>query len=246
MSRSVKKISTPLTASAGGKTSKSPSKAPKQVLGPDEVPFWAAALANSLLEALKERDPYTYGHSRRVARNARLLAKASGLNYLEQKIIEYASIFHDLGKISIPDSILNKPGRLDPKEEEVMRSHPVKSVEIVKPLTEIPFFKSTIAGIQSHHERVDGRGYPDGIPGDQIPLPARIIVIADTFDAMTTTRPYRRGLPFEVAYNELKLFSGRQFDEQLVKVFLQAHPKWQQHDEEITEDFITANFKRAA
>jgi HD-GYP domain-containing protein (c-di-GMP phosphodiesterase class II) len=93
---------------------------------------------------------------------------------------------------------------------------------------------------------MDGAGYPFGIKGENIPLTARIILIADTFDAMTTTRPYRKGLAFEIAYKELKTFAGRQFDEHLVKVFLQAHPTWATPEEEITEEFVAAHFKRAA
>ena len=117
-------------------------------------------------------------------------------------------MFHDLGKMGIPDSILLKPGRLTPEEEEIMRAHPVKSAEIVSPLTQVPFFKGVIPGIKHHHERFDGKGYPDGVLGENIPLIARIILIADTFDAMTTTRPYRNGMDHQFAYKELKLFAG--------------------------------------
>jgi HD-GYP domain-containing protein (c-di-GMP phosphodiesterase class II) len=212
----------------------------------DEIPDWAQTVAMALLQALKERDPYTYGHCRRVARNSRSLARAAGLNPFEQQVVEFSSMFHDLGKLGIPDSILLKPARLTPEEEEIMRAHPVKSVEIVQPLAHVPFFKATIPGIRHHHERIDGGGYPDGVKGDLIPLIARIILIADTFDAMTTTRPYRKGLPHEVAYKELKLFSGRQFDGQLVKIFTDAHPKWGQIEEEITEEFVASKFRRAA
>lgn len=210
------------------------------------APEWAHIVASSLLEAIRERDPYTYGHCRRVSRQAQLLAAAAGLPEDEQKVIELASLFHDLGKIGIPDSILLKPGRLDPKEEAIIRAHPVKSVEIIQPLTTIDFFKAMIPGIRSHHERIDGLGYPDGLRNDDIPLHARVILIADTFDAMTTTRPYRRGLPTDIAYKELRTFAGRQFDAALVKVFLAAHPTWPSLEAEITEEFISTRFKRAA
>lgn len=212
----------------------------------DDIPTWAEQVMNSLLQALKERDPYTYGHCRRVARNAKLLAQAASLNEYEQKVVEYASIFHDLGKIAIPDSVLLKPGRLTNEEQAIIRVHPIKSAEILQPLTNIQFFKDIIPGVRHHHERLDGKGYPDRIQGDEIPLVARIILIADTFDAMTTTRPYRKGLTNEVAYRELKQFSGRQFDEQLVKIFVQSHTKWGTLDEEITEEFVSSHFKRAA
>ncbi len=212
----------------------------------DNIPDWAVMVTDSLLQALKERDPYTYGHCKRVARNAALLAKAAGLNEYEQKVVEYASMFHDLGKIGIPDSVLLKPGRLTTEEQEIIRYHPVKSAEILEPLNKIPFFRATLPGVLHHHERMDGLGYPDGIAGNDIPLSARIILISDTFDAMTSTRPYRKGLPFEVAYKELKQFSGRQFDADLVKTFLQAHPTWGEIEKEISEEFVATNFKRAA
>lgn len=214
--------------------------------GWDKIPDWAKIVVDSLMAALKERDPYTYGHCRRVARNARLLAQAAGLNEIEQLSVEYASLFHDLGKMGIPDSILFKPGRLTEEEEEIMRAHPVKSADIIAPLAQVGFFKGVIPGIKHHHERFDGKGYPDGVHGENIPLVARIILIADTYDAMTTNRPYRNGMDPLFAYKELKLFAGRQFDKQLVEVFLKAHPTWGVYDEEITEEFVASHFRRAA
>ncbi len=212
----------------------------------DGIPEWAETLANSLLKALRERDPYTYGHCYRVARNSKLLAKSAGLSEKEQKIIEFSSLFHDLGKIGIPDRILLKPGKLTKEEETIMKTHPTKSAEIIEPLTMIPFFKSLIPGILYHHERIDGKGYPHGITGNRIPLMARVILIADTFDAITTNRPYRKSRGNEFAYKELKQFSGRQFDEKLVEIFVKAHPQWGDLEEEITESFVATHFKRAA
>ena len=212
----------------------------------ERTPDWTEIITHVLLEAIKERDPYTYGHCRRVSRNAKLLAKAAGLTDVDQKIVELSSLFHDIGKIGIPDSILNKKGRLTESEEGIMRLHPVKSAEILAPLSRAPLFKSILPGVRHHHERIDGGGYPDQLKGEMIPLYARIILIADTFDAMTTTRPYRNGLPHEVAYKELKLFAGRQFDRSLVQIFLKAHPTWGTYEEEITEEFISTYFRRAA
>jgi HD-GYP domain-containing protein (c-di-GMP phosphodiesterase class II) len=203
-----------------------------------DIPDWAYSVAHSLLQAMRERDPYTYGHCRRVGRHARLLAQAAGLNEFEQRVIEFSSLFHDLGKMGIPDSVLLKAGRLTPEEESVMRDHPIKSAEIVQPLVSIPFFHAVQPGVLHHHERMDGLGYPFGKSGSEIPLAARIILIADTFDAMTTTRPYRKGLSHEIAYKELRVFSGRQFDPQLVEIFLKAHPLWGDLEAEITEEFI--------
>jgi HD-GYP domain-containing protein (c-di-GMP phosphodiesterase class II) len=212
----------------------------------EAMPEWAYYILKTLLQALRERDPYTYGHCRRVGRNARLLAQAAGLSESEQNIIEYASVFHDIGKMGIPDAILLKPGRLTEAEETAMREHPVRSAEIVGPLEVVPFFKATLPGILHHHERIDGLGYPFGMKGDTIPLHARIILIADTFDAMTTSRPYRKGLPHDVAYKELRTFAGRQFDDQLVKIFLQSHPSWKDFETEITEEYVTRFFGRGA
>src|SRR6476659_6232259 len=106
----------------------------------DDIPDWATTVSNALLQALKERDPYTYGHCLRVARNARLLAKAAGLSEHEQTVIEYSSMFHDLGKIGISDQVLLKTSRLTPREYKIIQQHPLKSVEIIKPLAILPFF----------------------------------------------------------------------------------------------------------
>ncbi|MEK6705853.1 MAG: HD-GYP domain-containing protein [Bdellovibrionota bacterium] len=190
------------------------------------IPEWSEAIARSLLLCLKQRDPYSYGHSLRVAYHARFLAEAAGLNEYQQLVIEFASLFHDLGKIGISDKILLKPGKLTEDEEEIMREHPAKSAELLTPLDHIPFFRSTLPGVKHHHERMDGKGYPDGIHGENIPLSARIILIADTYDAMTTTRPYRTRLQDAVAYAELKRFAGVQFDEHLVDIFVHTHPAW--------------------
>lgn len=212
-----------------------------------DFPPWATAFLETLLTALRERDPYTYGHCRRVARLSRLLAESAGLPTIQAQSIEISSLLHDLGKLSIPDAILLKEGRLTAKEQAIMKLHPVKSVEILEPLARsLPRLLESLPGIRHHHERVDGRGYPDRISGEKIPLNARVILIADTFDAMTTTRPYRKGLPDQTAYKELKVFSGRQFDPDLVKIFIKAHPTWSDHQEEITEEFISKRFRRAA
>ncbi len=210
------------------------------------IPDWANQVARTLMMALKERDPYTYGHCRRVARHAKLLAQAAGLNDYDVRVVEISSLFHDLGKLGIPDLILLKPGRLTPEESAIMREHPQKSIEIIQPLTSVAFFKSTVPGICHHHERIDGAGYPFGLAGDKIPLISRIILIADTFDAMTTTRPYRVGFTADIAYKELRQFAGRQFDAHLVEVFIKAHPRWGQMEEEITEEFVSMNFRKRA
>jgi HD-GYP domain-containing protein (c-di-GMP phosphodiesterase class II) len=148
--------------------------------------------------------------------------------------------------MGIPDRILLKPGRLTDEEEAIMREHPARSVNILAGLSHVPFIQQTLPGIRHHHERLDGKGYPDGIAGDQIPLTSRVILIADTFDAMTTTRPYRKALPEEIAFKELTQFAGRQFDPKLVKIFIESYKYWGHLEEEITETFVSSHFKRAA
>lgn len=213
----------------------------------NEIPAWAEDLGRALLESLRVNDPYTHGHCIRVGYYSKLLAKAAGLNEFEQKIVEYSGIFHDVGKIGIPQSILNKPAKLTSEEELIMQEHPIKSVQIIRPLAHIPFFRSTLPGIKHHHERVDGTGYPNKMQGEFIPLTARIILIADTFDAMTSTRAYRKGLSPQIAYDELQKFSGMQFDPQLVRIFLEAHPKWKVKEEETEHERLVASlFKQAA
>lgn len=199
----------------------------------DEFPDWVTAVAEALMNSLKVKDPYTWGHCVRVSEYSAWLAAAAGLTERDQQIVRYAALFHDLGKIGIADSILNKPGRLTPEEDAIMRAHPVKSAEIIQPLTKIDFFRFTLPGILHHHERIDGKGYPDGIAGENIPLTARLILVADTYDAMTSSRPYRKGLTPEVAYSELRKYAGTQFDGNLVEAFIEAHPSWEDQEQEL-------------
>ena len=160
------------------------------------------------MEMVRVKDHATYEHCIRVSRGARLLARAAGLNELEQKTVEFAGLFHDIGKIGIPDSILNKPSRLTPDEMDIMKDHPEMSVQILEPLAHLDFYFRLIPGVRHHHEWYDGRGYPRGVKGDQIPLAARLVLIADTFDAITADRAYRKGRPAEAAYSELYDWAG--------------------------------------
>lgn len=175
--------------------------------------------ARSILHALDLKDHYTFGHSTRVAFYSVLVGKQLGLNEHELYNLEIAALFHDIGKIGIPDKVLLKPERLDAEEFEIMKAHPVMSYNILKDFA--PF--QDIAKIaRHHHERFDGRGYPDKLKGDEIPFLSRIILVSDTFDAMTSTRPYRKGLSYDVAFEELRQFSGSQFDPRIVKAFIKA------------------------
>jgi GAF domain-containing protein len=169
----------------------------------------------ALSSAIDAKDKYTIGHSERVALFAVELGKALGFDRQTLEYVERAGILHDIGKIGVSELILGKPGRLDEHEFQEMKDHLRKSAEILKP---IKFLGPAYEGLTMHHERMDGRGYM-GVPGERIPLLGRILAIADAFDAMTSDRPYRKGLPAEVAKQELKKNSGTQFDPDLVEVF---------------------------
>lgn len=186
---------------------------------------------NAIIKTLEAKDRYTHGHSHRVAHYALLIAKK--LSFTEEQLIEIelAALLHDIGKISTPDNILNKPGKLTPEEFEVIKEHPVQSYEI---LSEVTHLKQIALWVRAHQERIDGFGYPDGLRGENIPLPARIITVADAFDAMTSDRPYRAALSIQYAYDELKRCSGTQFDSRIVDIFIQEHQQWQKSEERKT------------
>lgn len=189
----------------------------------------AEMMARTILKALDCKDHYTFGHSMRVAYFSMVTGHELGLGEDEMKELELSAIFHDIGKIGTPDQVLNKPSRLTEDEFLIMKQHPEQSYEILK---EYPIFEKIALNARYHHERYDGRGYPEGMKGDEIPLLARIILIADTFDAMTSTRPYRKGLDYSVAFDELHQFSGTQFDPACVKAFVSGMAKEAQKGEE--------------
>lgn len=173
--------------------------------------------ARTILSALDAKDNYTFGHSMRVCYFSMIIGKEMGLTDPEMYDLQLTGLFHDIGKIGTPDAILNKPSRLNDEEFKIMKQHPSQSYEILKGFD---VFENVAKFAKHHHERFDGRGYPDRLKGEEIPLFSRIVLISDTFDAMTSTRAYRKGLPYEVAYNELIEFSGSQFDGGLVKHFI--------------------------
>ena len=168
-------------------------------------------------DALDLRDAETEGHSKRVTAYTIALAREIGLSADELRIIARGAFLHDIGKIATPDCILLKPGRLDDQETAIMREHCARGHEIV---CKIPFLREASEIVLSHQESYDGRGYPRGLQGDEIPLGARIFAIADTLDAITSDRPYRKASSFEEARDEIARCSGRQFDPEIVKVFL--------------------------
>ena len=179
---------------------------------------------NSIIDAfavcIDGKDSYTNGHSLRVAQYTRMLAKKLGED--EETIQKFYNIalLHDIGKIGIPDDILNKPGKLTEEEYEIVKTHPYRGYEILK---KVKTQKDLVEGAQFHHERFDGRGYPARLAGEKIPLVARIISVADAFDAMSSTRPYRKKMPMDAIVKEIKDCTGSQFDPKISKAFLELY-----------------------
>lgn len=172
----------------------------------------------ALAAAVDAKDPYTQGHSRRVAEYASALGEQIGLSANEIDLIYTTGTLHDVGKIGVPDSILKKPSRMSEEEREVMETHPVLGEVIVR---KAPQLAPTLPGVRNHHERWDGKGYPDKLAGNAIPFIARILAVADTYDAMTSDRPYRKGLSVEVALGEIAKGAGTQFDPALAPAFVE-------------------------
>jgi len=178
----------------------------------------ALSMISALTAAIDAKDHYTYAHSKNVARYAATLAVALGLNDDQVRTIYAAGLLHDIGKISVSENILRKTGKLSDEEYQIMKGHVNNSIEMIRHLPEMDYLIPAVLG---HHERWDGKGYPRGIAGEEIPVSARCLAIADVFDAMTTDRPYRKGLSIEYALAELERGSGTQFDPQLTGVFVQ-------------------------
>ena len=178
---------------------------------------------SSLAHVIDAKDHYTIGHSFRVAAYAKGIAEELGLPYAERERIYFAGLIHDVGKIGINESILTKPGKLDPHEFAIIQSHSSLGGDILKGIREFPIFEQVA---RSHHERYDGTGYPDKLKGEDIPFAARIVAVADVFDAMTSDRSYRKALADEVAIKELKDCSGTQFDPQAVQAFLHLYSRY--------------------
>ena len=169
-----------------------------------------------LANALEAKDEYTRGHSDRVAALARRLALEAGLTMRQADVIAQSGLLHDLGKIGVPEHILRKPGPLTQEEWAVMRRHPVTGSQIVAP---IESFAEGALIVRHHHEREDGSGYPDGLSGESIPLGARVVAVADVYDALTSERPYRRALTHAEALERLTAEAGRTLDARLTSLF---------------------------
>ena len=172
--------------------------------------------AESLADAIEKRDPYTGGHTQRVTLYSLATAQYLPLTPVERKWLKIAAVLHDIGKIGIEDQILKKPAQLSPEEYDVIKHHSDLGAEIIEHIRQL---KEIVPGVKYHHEQVNGRGYPNGLKGEDIPMIAKIVSVSDTYDAMTTDRPYRSALTKEAAVRELKRCSGTQFDRKWLRPF---------------------------
>jgi putative nucleotidyltransferase with HDIG domain len=183
----------------------------------EDVRSLMMGLMHSLVSAVDAKDAYTCGHSERVALLSRLLAKEAKLGDHFVDRVYMSGLLHDVGKIGVPEAVLQKTGRLTPEEFDQIKKHPDIGARILRDIKQI---EDVIPGVLHHHERYDGKGYPAGLSGENIPLMGRVICLADCFDAMTSSRTYRKALPLEVALAEIRRCSGTQFDPALADVFV--------------------------
>ena len=177
-----------------------------------------AQTAEALARAIDAKDKYTHGHSARVAEYAKKIAKKAGKSEKEMMEVYFSALLHDVGKIGIPDNIINKEGALTKEEIEAVKMHPVIGNEILQTIKQSPYIS---IGAHYHHERYDGQGYPDGLKGEKIPEIARIIAVADTYDAMTSKRSYRTPLPQDIVRSEMLRGCGSQFDPKYAKIMIE-------------------------
>ena len=174
-------------------------------------------IVQTLVKTIDAKDSYTNGHSARVAQYSVMLAKRMGFKEEELGRLEYTALLHDVGKIGVSDAILNKKGKLTEEEYAIIKEHSEIGAQILSTITELP---DVAVGARYHHERYDGKGYPDGLKGEEIPLFARIIAVADSYDAMTSKRSYRDALPHELVRQEITRGIGTQFDPRIAKLML--------------------------
>ncbi len=186
----------------------------------------------TLAETIEKRDPYTGNHTKRVMEYSLAIGKTLGLPEDDMARLQLGAVLHDIGKIGVRDSVLLKESSLTDEEFEQIKMHPAFGEEIISRISQL---KSAIPGVRHHHEKFNGRGYPDGLAGDKIDITARIIAVADSFDAMTSNRPYREGLSLDAAFEELRKYSGSQFDPEIVDAFFAA---------DVMEAFFTANSRQ--
>lgn len=184
------------------------------------------ATVKSLVSAIDAKDPYTSGHSERVNILSMLLGKTMGLGTEELEVLRWASILHDVGKIGMPESILNKPGRLTAEEYRIVKEHPDRGYRVLAPIRQL---SSASLAVRCHHERIDGGGYPLGLRGDEIPFAARIIAVADTYDALTSNRPYRAQQSPDQAFSVITAVRGTQLDNAVVDTLESLMPFIREH-----------------
>jgi len=175
---------------------------------------------SSLAAAIDAKDPYTRGHSERVSNFAEKIAAELGLPERDVEVVRISALMHDVGKIGIEDKILGKEGPLTDEEYEIMKTHPVKGAVIME---QVPQLKEMIPGMKYHHENVNGTGYPEGLRGDEIPLTAKIVSVADCFDAMTTNRPYQKAMDIGYVLERMRSFVGKKFDREVVEALIKAY-----------------------
>ena len=176
--------------------------------------------AESLADAIEKRDPYTGGHTQRVTSYSLAIGRHLQLEPTEKRCLKIAAVLHDVGKIGIEDQILRKPEPLNPDEYNTIKRHAKMGAEILEHIRQL---RDIVPGVKYHHEQMNGSGYPDGLKGEEMPMIAKIVAVADTYDAMTTDRPYRKALTKETAIGELKRCSGIQFDREVVEAFIKAY-----------------------
>jgi putative two-component system response regulator len=182
----------------------------------------SATVVHAFAQAVDGKSPYTRGHSERVTQYALALARRLGLSANDRDLVRRGGSIHDIGKISVPDSILNKPGPLTPEERQIICQHPLQGAQMLESMESV---RDLLPIVRWHHERLDGKGYPDGIAGDQIPLLVRIVSVADVYDAVRSDRPYRGGLPHDACLTILrKDAAGGSLDPKLVDEFCKIEP----------------------
>jgi putative nucleotidyltransferase with HDIG domain len=190
-----------------------------KIMADDESKQLFTEAVRALANAIDEKDFYTRGHSERVTRFSVEIARIMNLTEEEIEKVTIGALIHDIGKLYIDDQILKKPTLLTEEEYEIMKTHTTRGHDMLK---HIPQLKDVIPVLQSHHEQLDGKGYPQGLKGDEIPLIARIIMVADCFDAMTTARPYQDSAPVDYVLGVIRSFAGSKYDERVVDALVQA------------------------
>lgn len=193
----------------------------------DELKEFLMSTVKSLVSAIEAKDPYTSGHSERVNLLSMLIGKKMGLSDEDLEILRWASILHDVGKIGMPEGILKKPGRLTPDEYEIMKTHPERGYQVLSPIRQLA---AASQAVRAHHEWYDGHGYPMGLKGEEIPLRARIIAVADTYDALTSTRSYRMRRSPDAAFEVIREASGTQLDPKVVETLGELIPFIREHE----------------